>query len=56
MATDETHRFVPAGVDPDASPFEAQPVEGLPLTDDERAEISEAIEQWDRERTAGTSE
>lgn len=40
----------PAGINPDESPFELQPIEGLPLTRKEREELRRTIREFDRER------
>lgn len=43
-------------VDPDASPFELQPIDGLPLTEPEKAALDQVLQRYDRERAAaGTS-
>jgi hypothetical protein len=39
-------------VDPDESPFEVPPIEGLPLTTLERENLRRVIEEFDRERAA----
>jgi hypothetical protein len=52
MATERRNAHVPEGIDPDASPFEAPPVEGLPLTKEERAELKRALAEFDRRRAA----
>jgi len=36
--------------DPNASPFELQPIEGLPLTDAERAHLAGILDDFARER------
>ncbi len=48
--------YDPEGVDPNASPFELQAIDGLPLTKAERAEAAEIIAEFDRERAATASE
>ena len=52
MATDERIQRPPPQVDPDESPFEVPPIEGLPLTALERENLRRVIEEFDRERTA----
>jgi hypothetical protein len=43
-------------VDPAASPFELQSIEGLPLTEREKALLEQVLQRYDRERAAtGTS-
>ena len=39
-----------ASIDPNESPFELHEISGLPLTREERAELREIIEEFDRER------
>ncbi|MBA2460980.1 MAG: hypothetical protein H0V45_04305 [Actinobacteria bacterium] len=56
MATDAKHEQPSADVDPDASPFDLQSIEGLPLTKAEKTELERVIQRYDRERAAtGTS-
>jgi hypothetical protein len=53
MTGNRDERAVPA-VDPNESPFELPPIEGLPFDDDseEARAIREVIEQGERERAA----
>jgi hypothetical protein len=55
MAIDEKRDVPVPEPDPDESPFELQPIEGLPLTEEERGTIRQIIEQFDRERAAAAS-
>ena len=54
MATDPSAEHSSSGVDPGESPFELQAVEGLPLTKAEKAELERVLQQYDRERAAGS--
>ncbi len=49
MATKKREQAA-VGVDPNESPFELQPIEGLPLTKDERAELYRMLAELERER------
>ncbi len=55
MATDEHAERPPTEVDPNESPFELPPIEGLPLTTTEREHLRTVIEELDRERAAESS-
>jgi hypothetical protein len=57
MATKSSKEAVPAGIDPDDSPFELQAIEGLPFDEDsdEAKAIREVIEQAELERAAASS-
>lgn len=55
MATD-AHPEQPSDADLDASPFELQSIDGLPLTEPEKAVLEQVLQRYDRERAAaGTS-
>ena len=56
MATTETPDRHPSEPNPDESPFELAPIEGIPFSKDseEARAIREVIEQADRERAAQT--
>lgn len=56
MAADRPELKKPAEVDLDASPFELQAIEGLPLTKTERAELARVIAELDRVRGATASD
>ena len=57
MATEQrTTECTIAPGDPDASPFELQPIEGLPLTSEERRELSSALQQLDLDRGRGRTD
>jgi hypothetical protein len=51
MATEAREETTPTP-DPYESPFELQDIEGLPLTDVERAEAEHLLAALDRERTS----
>ena len=55
MATDEHVERPPTQIDPNESPFELPPIEGLPLTAPERENLRRMIEEFDRERAAESS-
>lgn len=52
MATDALPEQSSSEIDPDESPFELQPIDGLPLTTAEKAELERVLQQFDRERAA----
>jgi hypothetical protein len=52
MAVERPDSHVPEGIDPNASPFEAPPVEALPLTKQERADLKRILAEFARERAA----
>lgn len=52
MTTDALPEQPTSELDPTSSPFELQPIEGLPLTTAEKAELDHVLQQYDRERAA----
>ncbi len=52
MATEQQHEPEHLEVELDESPFELQPIEGLPLTKSERTELKRIIDRLDDERAA----
>ncbi len=54
MAT-ERPKGIAADVDSNASPFELQPIDGLPLTKAERIELARMLAALERERATVTT-
>jgi hypothetical protein len=54
MATDKQIERPPTQADPDESPFELPPIEGLPLTAPEREDLRRVIEEFHCERAAAS--